>query len=462
MNRVFAVFFIILLMFSCAKIVTPSGGAKDNQPPTFVSSKPYLNAINFNGREIEIEFNEYIVLENPINKVLISPQIQPAPEIVSNLKSIYIKGLDSLKENTTYIIDFADAIKDYNEGNRLNGFSFAFSTGNHIDTLWYEGVVLDAFELKPIANKYVLLYSFADTTYIRTNPSDYLTKTDSNGVFRFHNLAPKQYKVIILDDKNQNKIYDLPNEGIGFSNTLVEPYLADSTVNTRLLKQRFYYTDFVEEKVNENTSVLPKHANDTIFKILKPQKDTVPYYNGNYQLTIKDSLLTNEFEALLVYQTDTNKVIFQKTNDSIYTLATPLHTANKYEIIINKSTITNIHQQSNAEYRHKFYYSSPEDYGTLFININGEENTCKILYLYDIAGKLIQEKSLSSQESKARFDNLLEGVYKLKISIDENCNNIWDKANFSSQIEAEKVLNFNKILQVKKSWEIEEEWNLSE
>ena len=449
-------------MFSCAKIVTPSGGEKDNKPPVFVKSKPYPNAINFNGREIEIEFDEYIVLENPTSKVLISPDVKPFPEVTSNLKSIHIKGLDSLKDNTTYIIDFADAIKDYNEGNRLNGFSFAFSTGEHIDTLWYEGVVLDAFELKPIANKYVLLYSFADTTYIRTNPSDYLTKTDSNGVFRFHNLAPKKYKVIILDDKNQNKIYDLPNEGIGFSNTLVEPYLADSSANTKLLKQRFYYTDFVEEKANENTSVLPKHANDTIFQIRKTQKDTVAYYNGNYQLTIKDTLLADEFEASLIHQSDTSKVLFKKTNDSIYTLTTQLNTANKYEIIINKSTLTNIHQQRNAEYRHKFYYSSSEDYGTLLLKIEGEENTCKILYLYDVAGKLIQEKSLSSQESKLRFDNLSEGIYKMKISIDENCNKTWDKANFSTQIEAEKVLNFNKILQIKKSWEIEEEWNLSE
>lgn len=358
-------------MFSCAKIVTPSGGPKDNKAPTFVKSNPMPNEINFKGNEIEIEFDEYIVLENPTAKVLISPTIKPTPEITSHLKTVRIKGIDSLKDNTTYIIDFADAIKDYNEGNRLNGFSFAFSTGNHIDTLWFEGRVLDAFELKPVANKFVLLYSNFDTTYIRTNPSDYLTKTDSNGVFKFHNLAQKDYKLIILDDKNQNKIYDLANEGIGFSNQILKPYIADSTAKEKLLNQIFFYTDFVEEKIEEEKKDI--------------QKDTV----------INDSL-TGE-------------------------------------------------------------------YGFLNINLNNlKENSCYIFYLYDTSGKLVQEQALKPKEQTIRFSNLKEGNYKLKLAIDNNCNSKWDKANFSTQEEGEKVLQFNKLLTIKKTWLTEEEWNISE
>ena len=211
---------------------------------------PVLNSTNFSDKEIEIVFDEFIVLENPSQKVLISPQISPSPEIIADLKTIKIKGLDSLKENTTYIVDFADAIKDYNEGNSLSGFSFAFSTGENIDTMWYEGRVLDAFNLTPIANKFVLLYSNFDTSYMRSHTSDYITRTDSNGVFRFHNLVEKDYKLLVLDDKNQNKIYDLANEGIGFSNKVLTPYAFDSTAREKLLKHNFYYSDF-EEKAEE-------------------------------------------------------------------------------------------------------------------------------------------------------------------------------------------------------------------
>ena len=279
MNRILLVFFISCLIFSCAKIVTPSGGAKDSIPPVMLKSKPEANSTNFSGKEIDIVFDEFIVLDNPTQKILISPQITPAPEIMADLKTIKIKGIDSLRENTTYIIDFSDAIKDYNEGNRLNGFSFAFSTGENIDTMWYEGRVLESFNLTPIANKFVLLYSNFDTSYMRSHTADYITRTDSNGVFRFRNLAEKDYKLLVLDDKNQNKIYDLPNEGIGFSTKVLKPYLEDSTANEKLIKQIFYYSDFVE-KTEETIEAKPqKTVTDSLFAISKYEKDTVDYYN---------------------------------------------------------------------------------------------------------------------------------------------------------------------------------------
>jgi uncharacterized protein (DUF2141 family) len=464
MKRIFAIFFISFIVFSCAKIVTPSGGEKDVTPPEFVKSTPYQNSVNFNGKQIKIEFDEYIVLENPINKVLISPQIKPTPEITSNLKTISIKGLDSLKENTTYIIDFADAIKDYNEGNRLNGFSFAFSTGSHIDTLWYEGKILDAFELKPIANKYVLLYSNFDTTYIKTTPSDYLTRTDSNGVFRFHNLAEKNYKLIILDDKNQNKIYDLPNEGIGFSNEILIPYVSDSTSKMRLLKNKFYYSDFVEEKTDSSQNISQRIIKDSLFSINKYEKDTVAFFEGGYDIVFKDTLTKEEFSAFLIENTDTLQVNFLKKNDTLYSLDKDLKMATKYEIIIEKNSISNIYNQTNREFKHNFYYSSQQDYGSLTLNFvdSVSNNACYIFYLYNMAGKVVLEEYALENAKSVSFKNLKEGNYKIKIAIDRNCNKKWDRANFELQEESEKVLIYNKNIFIKKGWTTEEEWIISE
>lgn len=463
MNRLVAIFFTSFLIFSCAKIVTPNGGPKDNLPPKFVESKPYQNSVNFKGNEIEIKFDEYIVLENPNTKVLISPQIKPSPEITSNLKSIHIKGLDSLKENTTYIIDFADAIKDYNEGNRLNGFSFAFSTSDHIDTLWYEGRVLDAFELTAIADKYVLLYSNFDTTYIKNNPSDYLTKTDSNGVFRFHNLADREYKLFILDDKNQNKIYDLANEGIGFSNEILKPYLPDSTAKAKLLKQKFYYTELVEEKA-ENLQNNPKQERkDTLFHINKYEKDTLDFFKGRYDLVFKDTLSIDSFPALLVKDSDTTEVNFTKTNDTLYSFVSNLDVAKQYEIIVKANSISNIYNQKNIEFKHKFYNSSPESYGTLTLNIKDtiSNNACYIFYLYNMAGKIVLEEQMPQNAQSITFKYLKEGTYKIKIAIDQNCNKQWDKANFNTLEESEKVLIYNKNIVIKKTWTTEEEWIIS-
>jgi uncharacterized protein (DUF2141 family) len=463
MNRLVAIFFTSFLIFSCAKIVTPNGGPKDNQPPVFVNSKPYQNSINFKGNEIEIKFNEYIVLENPNTNVLISPQIKPNPEITSNLKSIHIKGLDSLKENTTYVIDFANAIKDNNEGNRLNGFSFAFSTSDHIDTLWYEGKVLDAFELTAIPNKYVLLYSNFDTTYIKKNPSDYLTKTDSNGVFRFHNLANGEYKLFILDDKNQNKIYDLANEGIGFSNEILKPYLPDSTAKTRLQKQKFYYTAFVEEKTENLQNPSKQEKKDTLFHINKYEKDTLDFFKGRYDLVFKDTLSTDSFPALLIKDSDTTEVNFTKTNDTIYSFISNLDVAKQYEIIIKANSISNIYNQKNKEYKHKFYNSSPEYYGSLTLNIKDSisNNACYICYLYNMAGKIVLEEQIPKNTNAITFKYLKEGTYKAKIAIDQNCNKQWDKANFNTLEENEKVFIYNKNIVIKKTWTTEEDWIIS-
>lgn len=333
MNRILFVFCVSCLIFSCAKIVTPSGGAKDSLPPSMVKSIPMLNSTNFSDKEIEIVFDEFIVLENPTQKVLISPQISPSPEIIADLKTIKIKGLDSLKENTTYIIDFADAIKDYNEGNRLNGFSFAFSTGENIDTMWYEGRVLEAFNLTPIANKFVLLYSNFDTSYMRSYTADYITRTDSNGVFRFHNLVEKDYKLLVLDDKNQNKIYDLANEGIGFSNKVLTPYAFDSTAREKLLKHNFYYSDFEEKAEEINPQKPSKPITDSLFFVGKYEKDTVDYYKGAYEIVFKDSLLMDKFPAFLIDNADTLQVNFEKKNDTLYALNQDLHSAKQYEII---------------------------------------------------------------------------------------------------------------------------------
>ncbi|MEE1252497.1 MAG: Ig-like domain-containing protein [Bacteroidales bacterium] len=464
MNRILLVFFISCLIFSCAKIVTPSGGAKDSTPPLMLKSKPEANSTNFSGKEIDIVFDEFIVLDNPTQKILISPQITPAPEIMADLKTIKIKGIDSLRENTTYIIDFADAIKDYNEGNRLNGFSFAFSTGENIDTMWYEGRVLEAFNLTPIANKFVLLYSNFDTSYMRTKTSDYLTRTDSNGVFRFRNLAEKDYKLLVLDDKNQNKIYDLPNEGIGFSTKVLKPYLADSTANDKLLKQIFYYSDFVEKVEETPISKPQKTVTDSLFAISKYEKDTVDYYNNAYQIVFKDTLTKENFSALLIENSDTLQVEFLKKNDTLYSLNADLKTATQYEIIIEKNTVFNTLKQSNREFKHKFYYSSEQDYGALTLNFKDSISfdACHIFYLYNLAGNLVREEYVEKEEEKISFKNLKEGAYKVKVAIDENCNKTWDKANFELQQENEKVLIYNKVTAVKRGWEIEEEWIISQ
>lgn len=216
------IFTIIFLLSACARIVTPKGGDKDITPPSYKSSNPKPNALNFHSKEIRIDFDEYIVLDNANQKLIISPPLKHKPEITSKLKSLYIKNIDSLQENTTYIFDFGDAITDFTEGNRLPRFSFSFSTGNTIDTMECKGKLLDAYSLKAAQGKYVALYTTPDKSYQQNNLPEYITRSDSSGNFHFSNIKGGKYYLVAYDDNNQNLIYDLPTEGSGFLSQAIE------------------------------------------------------------------------------------------------------------------------------------------------------------------------------------------------------------------------------------------------
>ncbi len=246
MKKVFVAIAVCFLFAACAKIVTPSGGAIDRIPPKQLKSYPEQNSLNFKEREFVIEFDEYIVLDNVMQNLLVSPPLKVKPEVNAKLKKVYVKGLDSLSENTTYIFDFGNSICDFNEGNRLNGFKYSFSTGDYIDTMIFEGRVLEGFTMKPIADKYVMLFKDTLFSSLYDNDCAYITKTDSNGWFAFSNIANSDYRVLVLDDKNQNKRYDLPTESIGFSEYAVNSYAKDSLSFEKKKKNHIFYEQVID------------------------------------------------------------------------------------------------------------------------------------------------------------------------------------------------------------------------
>lgn len=246
MKKVFVAIAVCFLFAACAKIVTPSGGAVDRIPPKQLKSYPEQNSLNFKEREFVIEFDEYIVLDNVMQNLLVSPPLKVKPEVNAKLKKVYVKGLDSLAENTTYIFDFGNSICDFNEGNRLNGFKYSFSTSDYIDTMIFEGRVLEGFTMKPIADKYVMLFKDTLFSSLYDNDCAYITKTDSNGWFAFSNIANSDYRVLVLDDKNQNKRYDLPTESIGFSEYAVNSYAKDSLSFEKKKKNHIFYEQVID------------------------------------------------------------------------------------------------------------------------------------------------------------------------------------------------------------------------
>ncbi len=215
---------IMALITACASIGSPDGGPYDETPPVFLGSTPAPFALGVKNKRITLDFDEFIKIEKAAEKVVISPpQITP-PVIKTNGKSIVVELDDSLKANTTYSIDFNDAIVDNNEGNPLGNFAFLFSTGEQIDTLAVSGTVLNAANLEPIKGILVGLHCDLSDSAFNKKPFDRVSRTDADGRFTIRGIAPGSYRAYALQDANQNYMFDQKNEMIAFLDSLVVPY----------------------------------------------------------------------------------------------------------------------------------------------------------------------------------------------------------------------------------------------
>mgnify|MGYP004458439749 FL=1 len=530
---------IVLLFAACARIVTPSGGAVDKVPPKEIKSIPKQNSLNFKDKGFVVEFDEYIVLDNVNQKLLVSPPLKVKPEITAKLKKLYVKGLDSLTENTTYIFDFADAITDFNEGNRLKNFKYAFSTGSQIDSLFYEGRVLEGFSLKNIADKLVLLYADTVLANLYDKDCNYITRTDSSGHFSFSNLAAGTYRLLVLDDKNQNKRYDLPSEGVGFSRYGVIPYHKDSTDTVSRKENIFFYEDVkdsiqsvidtrfsakgvftlvfarplnkdftfdfikpanieqIKYELSENRDTVSffagmgvnfdtidlhiadgdfkdeitkfavagkkKKAEESCFRFRNLQKDSVHYFDRKF-LTAGMPLDTESIPASIVSGNDTLETVLKRCEGlTKYCLSEDLEKGRQYKLIIDSGVVRDLTGISNDFFETTFYLTQEADYGRFMLNFEDSAFVDRphIFYLCDMKAEILKQINVSEGKGSIVFDRIRQGIYKVKLVLDENANGQWDGASFKEGKPSERILMFDKPVSIRKSWDTEENWTIS-
>lgn len=193
--------FLLLLLVACANPGTgPDGGPYDETPPRIVGMSPALGTRGAHTAKVSIFFDENIKVENATEKITISPPQIETPEIKVSGRRISVKLLDTLRENTTYTIDFSDAISDATEGNPLGNFTYYFSTGEELDTFEVAGHVLAANNLEPIKGILVGLYADTARTAFVEKPFDRVARTDSRGRFSIKGVAPGSYSVYALKD----------------------------------------------------------------------------------------------------------------------------------------------------------------------------------------------------------------------------------------------------------------------
>lgn len=214
---------VVLLLVSCAKMGQPDGGWFDETPPKVIGAEPADGGVRVTAKKVNIYFDEFIKVDNPSEKVVVSPPQLETPEIKASGKKIQVSLLDSLKPNTTYTIDFSDAISDNNEGNPLGNYTYSFSTGEVIDTMEVSGYVLEAENLEPIKGILVGLYSdLADSAFTK-QPMLRVSRTDSRGRFVIKGVSPGSYRIYALQDMDGNYMFNQKSEKIAFSHDLIVP-----------------------------------------------------------------------------------------------------------------------------------------------------------------------------------------------------------------------------------------------
>lgn len=227
------IFHLSFFTSSCARMGSPDGGWYDDDPPRVIKCEPADQSVNVNSKKVTIYFDEFIKLEDATNKVIISPPQLEMAEIKEAGKKVVVELQDSLKPNTTYTIDFSDAISDNNEGNPLGSYAYTFSTGERIDTLQVSGYVLDASNLEPIKGIMVGLYDDLADSAFTTKPMLRVARTDGSGHFVVKGVAPGTYRAYALQDMNNDFRFSQRSEMIAFSHDTFKPsWKPDTRIDT--------------------------------------------------------------------------------------------------------------------------------------------------------------------------------------------------------------------------------------
>lgn len=225
----FGIMVVALCIYACANRGYPEGGPKDETPPQVVEEVPLSYTTNFKAKRVNIYFDEFVQLNDINNKFIFSPPVKKDPKVSLKGKYVQVAIPDSLRENTTYSLDFADAIVDNNESNPLGFYRYVFSTGERIDTLELGGTVVNAESYEPVLGVLVALYEKSGDSIPLKELPDYIARTDSSGNFRLTNLREGHYRVMAIEDANRDKMYTPESEMFAWMDTTVFPIVEPAT-----------------------------------------------------------------------------------------------------------------------------------------------------------------------------------------------------------------------------------------
>lgn len=454
---------VVVCDTGCANIIPPTGGPKDTLAPVLLAAAPRDSALRFTGKKIVLNFDEYVQLENAQENIIVSPVPVINPLFESKLRTVTITIRDTLQPNTTYSINFGNAIKDINEGNAYKQFTYLFSTGTYLDDRTLSGTVTIAETGKTDSTLIAMLYQDGDDSAVVKKRPRYVTRLDNKGSFTFRNLPSGTFYLYAVKDEGGTRRYTDASQLFAFAGKPLTLAADNEPV------QLYAYVAKAEEQ-KKGTTPSPAASSKE-----KKNEDKRLRYQTNLEAGLQDILDTLRIQFASPLKTfDSSQLVFTDEKfqrlgnytlvpDSLYQQFTFLYTwkpGTAYNLILNKELAEDSAGRKLAKIDTiDFKTKKLEDYGTLRLRFPALDLSQHPVLLLVQNEKIVYTHVFTNKDFNTKI--FRPGDYELRILYDENGNARWDTGDFfGKHKQPEKVQSIDKKLTVKANWDNDHTFNL--
>ncbi len=461
----FAAAAVILLIYSgggCANVIAPSGGPRDSLPPQIVRADPPNETKHFDRQKITFYFNEYVDLNDVYQNLVVSPLPKNIPQVDRKLKTVTVRLKDSLKENTTYVLNFTNVIKDITEGNKAKDMLYVVSTGDYFDSLQLSGNVKMAQTVKPDSTLTVMLHSnLEDSAVFKQNP-DYIAKLDSSGNFLFRYLRPGTYRLYALKSEGGMYMYTSKQQVFAFADSAI----VVGTVPPPPVRLYAYAEEEAEKQAGAGTETEPDKKEKRLkfqTNLQAQQQDLLAPLQFVFPSALKD--FAPEKMVLTTDSTYTPVTGYKFTLDStrrILTMNIQWKEGTPYNLILSKDFASDSLDRGLLKPDTlKFITRSRKDYGQARITFNNLDTSVHPVLLVSQGSTLKNAFPLYTLNGNIlEIDLYTPGDYDLQVLFDKNRNGKWDPGSFDKHIQPEIIVPLDRKLNFKANWLLEPEINL--
>ncbi len=443
----------IIGITGCANIIPPAGGPRDSLPPVLISATPKDSTTNFTGNRINLEFNEFVEIDNAFENVLVSPVPNNIPNITFHFRNVNIKLKDTLEPNTTYSINFGNALKDINEGNIYKNFTYVFSTGGKLDHDSISGKVVMAETGKIDTTLIVVLHRNLNDSAVAKDKPRYVAKLDGQGNFAFRNLPAGTFA-----------LYAIPNDFSRHYDDTTKPFaFADSAIKTTANTPVTLYAYQLAKTDTAGKTAAPQNSKDRKKQekqLLRFQTNLESGTQGllsNLELNFSQPIKTFDTTKIILTGKDSipvkNYTIVADTNKTLFSIIHQWPPNTDFNLFIDKSAFVDSAGVTLAKSDTiKFTTKREEDYGSLTIRFKNLDLTKNPVLQILQNDKIIEATPLTRPEWYRKLYN--PGDYDLRILYDSNKNGKWDPGKFFGvHKQPEIVIPINTKLSVRGNWD---------